>query len=270
MKTKKLSFLIIMAFCSIISSNAQSATRFIGIKTGFGIPNLTAGSVVTPLSEGYSSRIGYYGGIVAEMQTGKRFGIRCEVNYSSQGGKRYGLQALPVPSELQYLWQILPLFSVTPDEYMYADIKSYAILNYLEVPVMVKASFNLAGNIHFYINAGPYLGILVSAKNVTKGSDYIYINKEGTITIDDVFQQAQIPYTVGVQNFDHTENISSDVHRLNVGGEGAMGFDIAMGSGKLFIEGGGNYGFIHIQKDKANGTNNTGAGTVTLGYLHRF
>ncbi len=247
MKKKKFLFTFIMAFCCITFPHAQSVTHYIGLKTGFGIPNLTAGTIVTPLSEGYSSRIGYYGGIIAEMQTGKRLGIRCEVNYSSQGGKRYGLQALPVPAELQYLWQILPLFGSSPDEYMYADIKSYAILNYVEVPVMLKASFNIAGNIHFYVNAGPYLGILVNAKNITKGSDYIYINKEGTITIDDVFQQAKIPYTVGVQNFDHTENITSDVHRLNVGGEGAMGFDVDMGSGKLFIEGGGNYGFVHIQ-----------------------
>jgi len=43
-----------------------------------------------------------------------------------------------------------------------------------------------------------------------------------------------------------------------------------MGSGKLFLEGGGNYGFIPIQKDDANGNNNTGAGTVTAGYLFQF
>lgn len=270
MKIKEILIVLIMAFCCFISSHAQSVTHFIGIKAGFGIPNLTAGSVTTPLSEGYSSRIGFYGGIVAEFQSDNWFGIRSEINYSSQGGKRFGLQALPVPPEMQLLWQILPLFGATPDEYMYADIKSYAILNYLEVPVMAKATINLVKGVHFYMQAGPYLGILLNAKNITAGTSTIYIDKNGTVSVDDVFQEAQVPTTVGPQSFDHTENINSDVHRMNVGGQGALGFDIAMRSGKLFIEGGGNYGFIHIQKDKANGTNNTGAGTVTMGYLHQF
>ena len=66
MKIKGILFVLTMAFCCVISSNAQSVTRFIGIKTGFGIPNLTAGSITTPLSEGYSSRVGFYGGIIAE------------------------------------------------------------------------------------------------------------------------------------------------------------------------------------------------------------
>ena len=30
---------------------------------------------------------------------------------------------------------------------------------------------------------------------------------------------------------------------------------------------GGNYGLVKIQKDKSNGENNTGAATVTLGYI---
>jgi hypothetical protein len=270
MKNRNILFMFILAFCCINPSNAQSVKFFAGIKSGFGIPNLTAGSITTPLSEGYSSRIGYYGGIIAEYQSDRWFGIRSEINYSSQGGKRYGFQALPVPSEMQMLWQILPLFGINPDEYMYADIKSDAILNYLEVPVMAKATISLLRGIHFYMQAGPYLGILVNAKNITSGSSMIYIDKSGTTSLDDALQEAQIPTTIGPQSFDHTEVINSDVHRFNVGGQGALGFDIAMGSGKLFLEGGGNYGFIHIQKDKANGTNNTGAGTVTLGYLHQF
>ena len=57
-------------------------------KAGFGIPSLTTGANSTPLSEDYASRLGFYGGFAAEMQTSKRFGLRAEINYSSQGGKR--------------------------------------------------------------------------------------------------------------------------------------------------------------------------------------
>ncbi len=270
MKRKGICLLFTMIFCCITTANSQNIKYFAGIKSGFCIPNLTAGSISTPLSEGYSSRIGYYGGIIGEIQPGKWFSIRTEINYSAQGGKRNGLQALPVPDEMQMLWQILPLFGVNPDEYMYADIKSDAILNYLEIPVMAKANINLIRGIHLYMQAGPYLGILVNAKNITSGTSAIYIDKDGSVTVDEVFEQAEVPTSVGEQSFDHTEVINSDVHRLNVGGQGALGFDIAMRSGKLFIEGGGNYGFLPIQKDKANGTNHTGAGTVTVGYLHQF
>jgi hypothetical protein len=269
MKAKRNWVVLILTICCILSTSAQYAKYYAGAKVGFGIPNLTAGSITTPLNQDYVSRYGFYGGFVAEIQTGKRLGFRTEINYSAQGGKRNGLQALPLDPTMATLWKTLPLFGITPDNYMYADIKSEAILNYLEIPVMAKLTFSLAPRLGFYIQAGPYLGILINAKNVTSGNSAIYIDSEGTLPIDAILQQAQFP-TIGQQSFDHTENITSDVHRLNVGGQGAAGFAYNMGSGRLFIEGGGNYGFIPIQKDDANGNNNTGAGTVTAGYMFQF
>lgn len=38
----------------------------------------------------------------------------------------------------------------------------------------------------------------------------------------------------------------------------------------IFIEGGGNYGFLNIQKGSQNGTNNTGAATAVVGYRYWF
>ena len=110
---------------------------------------------------------------------------------------------------------------------------------------------------------------LMNAKNITSGSGSIYIDKAGTLPVDAILQLAQMP-PVGALSFDHTENITSDIHRFNIGGQGAIGFELIMDSGKFFIEGGGNYGFIPMQKDDANGNNNTGAGTVTTGYLFQF
>lgn len=266
MKTKRNFIILVFVFCGILSSQAQQREFFAGVKAGLGIPNLTAGSITTPLSEGYASRLGFYGGIVTELHTGSHFGFRAELNYSSQGGKRDGLQALPLPAELEPLWQALSLFGITPDEYMYADITSEAILNYLEIPIMAKYRFSLSPRINFYMQAGPYMGFLVNAKNITSGSSAIYVDKGGNLPLDAILIVAQQP-PMGDQSFDHTENITSDVHRFNIGGQGAIGFGLLMKSGQFFIEGGGNYGFLSIQKDEANGTNNTGAGTVTVGYL---
>lgn len=152
---------------------------------------------------------------------------------------------------------------------MYVDIKSEAILNYLEVPVMAKFAFGLSSSINFYLFAGPYMGILLNAQNKTRGSSGIYIGKDGNLSVDAILQLADLP-PLGKLSFDHVEDIKSDIHRFNVGGQGAIGFEFLIGSGKVFVEGGGNYGFVPIQKDDANGNNNTGAGTVTIGYLFQF
>ncbi len=54
----------------------------------------------------------------------------------------------------------------------------------------------------------------------------------------------------------------------NVGLEGNVGFMYRKGRHNIFIEGGGNYGFLNIQKGSANGKNNTGAATLAVGYCH--
>ncbi len=266
MKTRKTLLVVFIAFCGILTTGAQTSGFSLGVKTGLGIPNLTAGTVTTPLSEDYASRLGLYTGIVAEYQTEKWFGLRAELNYSSKGGQRDGMQALPLAAEMQPLWQMLPLLGITPEDYMYADIKSEAILNYIEIPVMAKSSFRLGSRINFYLEAGPYLGFILKAENITSGSAGIHVDKTGMIAIDDILELAGQP-VVGSVSFDHNQDITEDVNTVNFGGQGAVGFELVMNSGKLFIEGGGNYGFIPIQKDEANGTNNAGAGTVTLGYL---
>jgi hypothetical protein len=107
-----------------------------------------------------------------------------------------------------------------------------------------------------YIDAGPFVGFLLAAKQVTSGSSNIYA--------DDAQQH---PLTQSAQSFDATDNIKNQLHSTNVGIEGNVGISYHFHQGYLFIEGGGNYGFLNIQKGTANGKNNTGAGTATLGYF---
>lgn len=269
MKTIRKWLLLAITFCVTLSIHAQSDGFFAGVKAGFGIPNLTAGSQSTPLSIGYSSRLGFYGGVIGEFQTKGRFGIRAEINYSSQGGKREGLQALPVTAELEPLWQMLTQLNVPHDNFMYARIKSEAILNYLEIPVMAKYSFSLGSRLSFYLQAGPYMGVMLNSRNITSGSSSIYVDSKGEVPVDGILQQAQLP-PIGVQSFDVDKDVTSDIRRINVGGEAAAGFGLIVGSGKFFVEGGGNYGFVPVQKSSVNGNNNTGAGTVTVGYLFQL
>jgi len=71
--------------------------------------------------------------------------------------------------------------------------------------------------------------------------------------------------------FDELEAIhltTGEIKKFNFGIQGGIGVSMLFANeSKLQFSIGGNYGFIPIQKDEANGKNNTGAATVTLGYM---
>ncbi len=216
---------------------------FIGAKGGISIPNLTSGSNnQNPLSNGYSSRLGADFGVLAEFQINKWFSIQPEIDYSAQGGKHNGLQAIPNP------------FGSMPP-YLYANFKNEARLNYLLVPVTGRFNFKVGEKFTIYANAGAFAGFILTAKTVSTGSSYVYADQAG-----------QQPVSPAPESFDTTQSIKSSVHKVNVGIIGAIGISYKAGPGKIFIEGGGNYGFINIQKYAADGTNYTGAATAHIGY----
>jgi hypothetical protein len=109
------------------------------------------------------------------------------------------------------------------------------------------------------VDAGPFLGLLVSAHQVTSGQSPFYADAAG-----------QQPLPGGSQSFDNTENVKDSLHKFNAGIEGNIGLSYRLGLSKLFIEGGGNYGLLNIQKNAVNGKNETGAAAVTIGYSYRF
>ncbi len=96
---------------------------------------------------------------------------------------------------------------------------------------------------------------MLSAKQVTTGSSDFYTDPQGTQALPG-----------GPVSFDNTQDIKDQLHSFNVGLEGNLGFAYKFKKSSIFIEGGGNYGFLNIQKEAANGKNNTGAGTASIGY----
>src|SRR5437899_10991011 len=73
----------------------------LGVNGGISIPDLK-GSGNNPVSKGWSTRLGPYTGIVAELQINNSFSLQAELNYSSQGGKKNGTLAIPTNQFLQY------------------------------------------------------------------------------------------------------------------------------------------------------------------------
>jgi hypothetical protein len=216
----------------------------LGLEGGISIPDLTAGSAgSTPLSTGYSSRSGPDFGIYGEYKVSSLFSIQPTVEYSSQGGQKNGLQALPDPNP-------------QGPPYLYANYNSTAKLNYLMVPVLAKFGWNFNNSpLRFFVDAGPFLAYRLSATQVTSGSSLIYADAAETE-----------PTSQTPQNFNASTDINQQIHHANYGIEGNVGLIYKLKTSYLFIQAGGNYGFRNIQVYAADGSNNTGAATVDVGY----
>lgn len=225
----------------------------IGFKAGLSIPNLTSGSS-NPISSGYGSRLDGDAALHIEFHLSKRFSLQPQLEYSSQGGKKNGTQAFTVPDEM--LAQFPPGHA---PQYLYATYSSETRINYLVLPVFAKYRFDLGNRWGAYVAAGPFASYLLNAKDITRGSSIIYLDNDETQ-----------PLTSTLQSFDSKNNVSSDLHRFNAGISGHVGLDYKTGNGSIFLEAGGNYGLIDIQKNEANGKNKTGAAIINMGYQFRL
>ncbi|MDQ0107270.1 porin family protein [Chitinophaga terrae (ex Kim and Jung 2007)] len=241
---------VVVAFCGL-QANAQQID--LGARGGISIPNLSAGGKESnPLNEGYKSRLGPEFGIFGEYHFSKLFSIQAQVNFSGQGGKKEGLQAMPADPRMA---SQLPPGTL----YTYANFKSEAKFNYLMVPILAKFGWNLGKSpFRLYVDAGPFVGFLLSAKQVVTGTSPVYLDPQGQTQI--------LPATP----LDADVDIKNQLNKVNVGISGNVGVAYQFGRSSIFIEGGGNYGFLNIQKGSANGKNNIGAGTVVLGYGFRI
>ena len=243
-----------MLFTFIFSKiMAQEQQNFAGIKGGICIPNLTAhGAGDNPLNTGYSSRLGPDVAIFWEQAITSNFSILPSIEYSSQGGKKKGYQPFPFPKEYSGFFP--------PEEvptYLYADFKNEIQLNYLIFNVLAKFNVHLGESSPFivYAEVGPFGAYLISAKDVTSGTSLIYGDEQK--------QQPLISTTI---SFDNKMDVKSDVHKGNFGIAGDVGFAYNFSNSRIFIEAGGNYGLLNIQKDETTGKNQIGAVIIRMGY----
>lgn len=246
----------------LLFANSSKAQWDLGIQGGISIPNLSAGgSDNNPLNTGYSSRLGPEFAISGEYHVNKLFSIVPKIEYSAQGGKKDGYQALPTPTGVQEYFEQQ---GMTAPTYLYANFNSEAKLDYLLIPILAKFGWdlNVQKNFRITVAAGPYVGFLLSANQVTSGNSTLYL---------DPGQMEALP--IGPQSFDTTNNIKSQLNTTNFGVEGSVGIEYLLGKtrhDKIFFEVGGNYGFLNIQKGSANGKNNTGAATIMVGYAYKI
>lgn len=285
-KIQLLAGLLIFSLC------AYSQTVNVGIRGGLSIPNIVSGGD-NPLSKGYSSRIAGEGGIFAELGINNYVSFRLGVEYSGQGGRRDGIQAILSEQVMAGITAgmgggnpagmdvILDQMASDIPKIIYADVKNTAAFDYLIVPVSIQIGTNANNRWRVYANAGPFVSFLLHGKQTTKGQSKMYMDADKSKTLWDHIPAEKQPVIEGsvpelayvLQNgtdFGSTEVITSDLNPVNAGIQGDIGLSYRHERHRIFIEIGGNYGFIKMQKDKSNGSNRIGAATVMVGYAIRI
>ncbi len=205
------------------------------------------------VSKGYKTISGPDFGLVIDYTIAEKVSIETGLEFSTQGGQKSGLQTIPASPELA---QYFPPGSNV--QFLYANFTSTVRLQYLMLPVLIKYTVNLdhSGHWKLYLDAGIFGGLLITANASAAGTSKVYYDKQETNRVSSVLVQ-----------FDSTGDIKNQLHRGNFGIEGNIGGLYQMKSISYFIEAGGNYGFINLQKNSRNGVNYTGALIFRIGVI---
>lgn len=238
---------VVLILAALLAGAAMPALAIdlkLGAHAGLTIPNLRGGND-NPYSAGFSSREAECFGLTFQLGLDRRFSLVAEINYTSQGGKRSGMQIIE---------ETPPGLELPAGTQLYADFKNETVLDYVEIPLMARYAFG--GRVRVYVNAGPYIGYLARAKAKTSGSSNIYLDPEGTQ------QVTQEPVS-----FDAETDTKDSIHPFNVGVAGGVGLLYPLGRGDLVLDAHFQVGLTRVQKYAANGDSQTGAVVITLGYL---
>jgi hypothetical protein len=283
--------LVLVSSLLLLSLCGYSQTVNVGLRGGLSIPNVVAGGD-NSLSKGYSSRLAGAGGIFAEVDLNRTWSLRLGAEYSGQGGKRNGIQAMSTKQLISSVTAGMDIANsqaisgmleqmpgMLPDIF-YTDLKNTAKFDYLMIPLSLQAGKDVGKSWRLYVGAGPFVSFLLSAKQVSEGHTKLYASADKSRTlwenIPAEYQQLiagsvpQIAYVLQEGTEFGTTDIRDDLEKLNAGIQGNVGLAYQYNRHKIILEVGGNYGFITMQKDKSNGSNYIGSGSVMLGYAIRL
>lgn len=227
-----------------------------GLKIGASVPDIKGN---TEQSKGYTSRLAPFFGISLTKGLSDYFNIQTEINYSPQGGKRNGMQ----PIDAGQFGVSVP--NGTP---LYANFKNETKLNYLEVPVMLQFNIDRSqddNHIFYFANLGPYVALRLSAKTITSGSSFIYLDQQGTIPL--TVDGAALP----AQSFESRTNLKDEIKEVSAGIVGGIGSGYSFQGHKFFLEARFTRGLTNIQTHpETAGKNKTGSLIFAAGYIYSF
>jgi hypothetical protein len=244
-------FRFLLGILFFFTTQEISAQRWSwGLKGGVSLPNLSS-SGTSGVSSGYTSISGPDFALVADDKLSEVFSLESGLEWSTQGGQKSGVQTIPaIPG--------LSSFFPPGTQYLYASFSSTIRLQYLMLPILFKYTLALgnSGRWKIYVDGGLFGAYMMNATGSAQGLSKVYFDPALTRQVGSE-----------IVDFDSTGNIKSRLHAGNFGVEGNLGLLYQVHSTALFVEGGGNYGFINLQKTTSNGVNHTGALIFRIGLL---
>lgn len=144
---------MVMALCG---GAAASTTFDLGLKVGGGMSKLNI--------EGVDWKTGLDGGAFFNIKLNPNLSIQTEILYAQKGLK------LDLMGLGEYKW----------------------VMDYIEIPIVVKRGFSTTGNVKPVFFAGPAIGFLISAKQTLS-----LMGTEAEDDIKEVFKSTDIGLTVG-------------------------------------------------------------------------
>ena len=254
----------------------------IGGKVGYSIGRITDNSD-NIYTEEYESSSGVDVGVFIEYPVSELFSLQMEVLYTQRGGERNGMQPIPTAAldafgsvdQLNYMLSLQDKDPVTDSNPMYADFNNVSDLNYLEIPILGKLGWG--DTWRFYVEAGPYVGFLVSASQNTSGTSLITLDAAGTdpLTVINPLHDPTNPSSgplwvqVPPQSFDAETSTRSELNTYNFGFHAGAGLIRKLADKhEVFLGFRGSWGAKTIQKDKVYGESHIGGLVFSLGYAY--
>ena len=248
MKNSK--FIIVTVFLVATSAMLAQDSKF-GFRAGLNIPSLTQRED-NIFADGFESVPGLEIALMGEFGLTENWSLKSELIFTTRGGERNELQPIPpanVPPELAA--------QLPPGRTPYANYNNESNPRYLEIPVML--SYGFGDQWRFYMNAGPYIGILLSAKQKTSGNSAIFLDSQGQMPVSPVI------------SFEAEEDVKDDLENINFGIQAGIGALRKLNEKhELFFDVRGSRGFIPIQKDENLGETVVGGLVLSLGYSYNF
>jgi hypothetical protein len=272
--------LVLLTFFLI--SQVSIAQVKIGGKVGYSIGRLTDNSD-NIYTEDYESSSGVDIGVFVEYPVSELFSLQMEVLYTQRGGERKGMQPIPTAAlgafgsveQLNYMLSLQGKDPVTDSNPMYADFNNVSDLNYIEIPILGKLGWGETWR--WYVEAGPYIGFIVSATQNTSGTSLITLDAEGRDPLIvfnpnyDPNDPSSGPLKVPVppQSFDAETSTRSELNTYNFGFHAGTGIIRKLGDKHEVYAGfRGSWGARTIQKDKVYGETHIGGLVFSLGYAY--
>lgn len=173
MKTlRSLFFLIIITIISIQynTPRAQVTTFEMGLEGGPSLRSLRGNTILDSTAK---SDVGYSGGIYGQYNIDRMWSVKLGVNYEKKGAK-FDIQSQIGTGIVE-------------------NFKSKSDLNYITIPLLVKATFGQ--KIKFFVNAGAYIGILLKQETKTEANS---IQPASTVDGTDNFKKTDIGISGGI------------------------------------------------------------------------